>query len=178
MHKTHVILLFRLLRNQTGDITCDSYNKIDDDIAIIQDLGLSHYRFSLSWSRIFSDGRNTSGPLADGVRFYNDTINKLISIGVEPMVTLFYWDLPQALQDDFGGFNSSEIIDHYVNYADFCFRTFGDRVKYWFTFNEPYMYCSLGHGLSVAAPGLLEPQVGTYNCLYNMILAHATAYHR
>ncbi|XP_076816813.1 uncharacterized protein LOC143462503 [Clavelina lepadiformis] len=167
-----------LIRNQTGDVACDTYHNVDDDIAIVKELGLTHYRFSFSWSRFFPDGRNDSGPLEDGVNYYNDFIDKLLDIGVEPLVTLFHWDLPQALQDDFGGFNSSEIIDHYVNYADFCFRTFGDRVKYWFTFNEPYMYCSLGHGLSVAAPGLLEPQVGTYNCLYNMILAHATAYHR
>ena len=94
------------------------------------------------------------------------------------MATLYHWDLPQALQDEFGGFNSSDVVEHYLNYADFCFREFGDRVKYWFTFNEPFIYCSNGHGLLVAAPGLFESAVGVYNCIHNIILSHAHAYHR
>nr|XP_026692500.1 uncharacterized protein LOC104266271 isoform X3 [Ciona intestinalis] len=166
------------LRNQTGDVTCDSYHKFDDDLAIIKELGLSHYRFSISWSRIFPDGKNTSGPLPDGVRYYNEVINKLLAANVEPMVTLFHWDLPQALQDEFGGFNSSEVVPHFLNYADFCFRTFGDRVKYWFTFNEPYSYCMLGHGLGVSAPGVIQPAIGPYNCGHHMLLSHANAYRR
>uniref|UniRef100_H2YTH8 beta-glucosidase n=1 Tax=Ciona savignyi TaxID=51511 RepID=H2YTH8_CIOSA len=163
----------RLLYNQTGDVACDSYHNFDDDLAIIKELGLSHYRFSLSWSRLFPDGKLTSGPLPDGVRYYNDVINKLIAANVEPMVTLFHWDLPQALQDEFGGFNSSEIIPYYLDYADFCFRTFGGRVKYWFTFNEPYVYCTLGHGLAAAAPGVFSrdqiPSKATPQCEHREI---------
>uniref|UniRef100_H2YY91 beta-glucosidase n=1 Tax=Ciona savignyi TaxID=51511 RepID=H2YY91_CIOSA len=140
------------MRNQTGDVACDSYHNFDDDLAIIKELGLTHYRFSLSWSRLFPDGKLTSGPLPDGVRYYNDVINKLIAANVEPMVTLFHWDLPQALQDEFGGFNSSKIILYYVDYADFCFSTFGDRIKYWITFNAPYEYCTQGHGSGTLAP--------------------------
>uniref|UniRef100_H2Y3C5 beta-glucosidase n=1 Tax=Ciona intestinalis TaxID=7719 RepID=H2Y3C5_CIOIN len=176
------------LRNQTGDVTCDSYHKFDDDLAIIKELGLSHYRFSISWSRIFPDGKNTSGPLPDGVRYYNEVINKLLAANVEPMVTLFHWDLPQALQDEFGGFNSSEVVPHFLNYADFCFRTFGDRVKYWFTFNEPYSYCMLGHGLGVSAPGKCVDWLnlsnnfgdrgeGVYYAAHSIIKSHAQAYH-
>uniref|UniRef100_H2YY89 beta-glucosidase n=1 Tax=Ciona savignyi TaxID=51511 RepID=H2YY89_CIOSA len=148
------------MRNQTGDVACDSYHNFDDDLAIIKELGLTHYRFSLSWSRLFPDGKLTSGPLPDGVRYYNDVINKLIAANVEPMVTLFHWDLPQALQDEFGGFNSSKIILYYVDYADFCFSTFGDRIKYWITFNAPYEYCTQGHGSGTLAPayGVTEKQ--------------------
>ena len=172
------LLNCRYLRNQTGDIACDSYHNIDDDIEMMKELGVTHYRFSISWSRLFPDGKNESGPLPDGVRYYNEVIDKIIDAGVIPMATLYHWDLPQALQDEFGGFNSSNVVEHYLNYADFCFREFGDRVYHWFTFNEPFIFCSNGHGLLVAAPGLFEPAVGVYNCIHNIILSHAEAYHR
>jgi len=162
----------------TGDVTCNSYHKFDDDLKLIKELGLTHYRFSISWSRLFPNGKSASGPLQEGVIYYNNTINQLISSGVQPMATLFHWDLPQALQDEFGGFNSSEIIEHYLDYADFVFRTYGDRVKYFFTFNEPYVYCGEGHGWGSMAPGVREPQIGTYRCGHHVLLSHAEAYRR
>lgn len=168
----------RFLRNQTGDVACDSYHKIDEDIKIVKALGLSHYRFSIAWTRIVPDGHVGTPPNAEGIKFYNDTINKLLAAGIEPMMTLFHWDTPATLQEEFGGFNDSRIIDPYVYYADICFKNFGDRVKHWFTFNEPYTYCWLGHGLGISAPGVHQLATGPYNCGHNMIKAHAAAYHR
>jgi len=162
----------------TGDDACKSYVKFDEDLKLIKELGLTHYRFSISWSRLFPDGKKTSGPLLTGVNYYDYVVNELTIAGVEPMITLFHWDLPQALQAEFGGFNNSDIIQHFADYADYVFEHFGDRVKYFFTFNEPWSYCSQGHGFGVAAPGVIEPQIGTYLCGHNMLLSHAEAYKR
>ena len=164
--------------NQTGDVACDSYHKFDEDLRIIKELGLTHYRFSISWSRIFPNGREGAGANQAGVDYYNYIINKLIDAGVTPLVTLFHWDIPQALQDEFGGFNNSFVIDAYTDYADYCFRTFGDRVYHWFTFNEPWVYCVNGHALGQSAPGLIEPVLGVYLCAHNLLLSHANAYKR
>ena len=94
------------------------------------------------------------------------------------MITLFHWDIPQTLQEEFGGFNSSEIVNPFVAYADFCFKTFGSKVEHWFTFNEPYVYCVTGHGTGTGAPGLMEPEQGVYQCGHNTLLAHAYAYEK
>ena len=145
---------------------------------MIKELGVTHYRFSISWTRLFPTGKNDSGPIQAGVDYYNELIDQLLGAGIQPMVTLYHWDLPQVLQEEFGGFNSSLVIEHYVNYAEFCFETFGDRVHYWMTFNEPFVFCSNGHGLLVAAPGLFESDVGVYNCIHNILLSHAHAYHK
>ena len=175
---TILSIAFRKLHNETGDIACDSYHKFDEDLKIIKELGLSHYRFSISWSRIFPDGRTESGPNQPGVDYYNDIIDKLISADVTPLVTLFHWDIPQALQDEFGGFNSSSVVQPFSSYADFCFRTFGDRVRHWFTFNEPWVYCVQGHGIATDAPGIFNPIQGVYLCGHHILLSHAYAYQR
>ncbi|XP_075924108.1 lactase/phlorizin hydrolase-like [Petromyzon marinus] len=162
----------------TGDVTCDSYHRIAQDMVILNGIGLSYYRFSISWSRIFPKGdpRLSSGPNEPGVRYYNDLINNLTSAGIQPMVTLFHWDLPQALQDT-GGWVNDSTIAAYVAYAEFCFATFGDRVKFWFTFNEPYNTAWLSNGLGVTAPGVYEPLRSPYVVTHNVLRAHARAWH-
>nr|XP_039253969.1 uncharacterized protein LOC120331019 [Styela clava] len=166
------------MRNMTGDIACDSYHQMDQDVDAAVQLGLGYYRFSIAWTRIVPDGRNGTKPNMAGIKFYNDTINKLLAAGVQPLVTLFHWDTPQVLQDEFEGFGSRNIVEHYAYYADICFKYFGDRVKHWYTFNEPLTYCWLGHGLGVSAPGMFRMAKGAYDCGHYMLLAHATAYHR
>uniref|UniRef100_H2YTI0 beta-glucosidase n=1 Tax=Ciona savignyi TaxID=51511 RepID=H2YTI0_CIOSA len=131
----------RLLYNQTGDVACDSYHNFDDDLAIIKELGLSHYRFSLSWSRLFPDGKLTSdGHMTNineiGIDYYNRLIDALKSNNIEPVVTLYHWDMPQVLQDEYGGWASSLIIDDFAAYAKLCFEMFGDRVKTWITIKD------------------------------------------
>lgn len=162
--------------NETGEVAADSYNKFDDDLAIITELGLTHYRFTLSWPRIFPTGRGT--PNQAGVDYYNMVIDKLLAAGVIPLVSLFHWDFPAALQDEYAGFNSSLVIDDFVQYADFAFRTYGDRVHHWITFNEPWVYCATGHGIGIAAPGIFDPMEGVYRCGHNQLLSHGYAYKR
>ncbi|CAL1538497.1 unnamed protein product [Lymnaea stagnalis] len=160
--------------NDNGDVACDSYHKIDDDIKIIKDMGLTHYRFSISWSRVMPNGTLPSNPA--GIDYYNRFLTKLLEIGVKPMVTLYHWDLPQALQDK-GGWYSSDSAGWFKDYADLVFTNFGSKVKRWITFNEPWVVSVQGHGKGDYAPGIKEMKTGPYKAAHNIIKAHAEAYH-
>ena len=118
----------------------------------MKSMGFKNYRFSISWPRVLPTGRSDNVNLK-GVEFYNKLIDALIEADITPFVTLYHWDLPNDLQESFGGFLSREVIPAFTDYASFCFRTFGDRVKSWATFNEPSCTCVLGHGLGIHAPG-------------------------
>ncbi|CAG2207103.1 LCT [Mytilus edulis] len=172
--------------NDTGDIACDSYHKYMEDIQLIRSLGASStfvdfYRFSIAWTRIIPDpiayrtGRNKSLN-QPGVNYYNNVINELLKYNIKPLVTLYHWDLPQSLQEKIGGWNGSDIVDYYNDYADAAFKTFGDRVKHWITFNEPWVICWMGHGSAEYAPGIKEPSVTPYRCGHHIIKSHAKAY--
>ena len=139
------------------------------------DMGLKYYRFSLSWPRLLPDG-TLNAPSADGLRYYNDLIDELVANDISPMITLYHWDLPQALQD-VGGWASDEIVEHFKNYADYCFKNFGDRAKLWITFNEPWIVSMLGYGCGGFAPGICEDGTTTYVVSHNIIKSHAHAYH-
>ncbi|KAL8530942.1 hypothetical protein ACS0TY_007820 [Phlomoides rotata] len=118
----------------TEDITCDGYHKYKGDVRLMVETGLEALRFSISWSRLIPNGR---GPInKKGLQYYNNLINELISNGIQPHVTLQHLDLPQALQDEYGGWTSREIVKDFVEYADACFKEFGDRVLHWTTLNE------------------------------------------
>lgn len=158
-----------------GDIACDSYNKFREDVQLIKDLGVNFYRFSISWSRIMQYGQpNVIN--GDGIRYYNELIDELIANGIEPMVTLYHWDLPQPLQD-IGGWPNEKIAEYFEDYADVVFKNFGDRVKKWITINEPIEVCESGYANGVFAPVVLSPGVGDYLCGRTLLLAHARAYH-
>ncbi|NWI80822.1 LPH hydrolase, partial [Dryoscopus gambensis] len=161
--------------NDTGDIACDSYNKVEEDIYLLRALGVKNYRFSLSWPRIFPTGRNNSIN-SHGVDYYNRLIDGLVANNITPIVTLYHWDLPQALQD-IGGWESSELIDLFDSFADFCFQTFGDRVKFWITFNEPNIIAWLGYGLGTFPPNVKDPGSAPYKVAHILLKAHARAYH-
>ena len=107
---------------------------------ILKDLGVSHYRFSISWSRVISDASGTVNP--EGIQYYKNLISALIAANIQPMVTIYHWDLPQFLMD-LGGFLNPSIVDWFETYADLCFREFGSLVKNWITFNEPEPICYL-----------------------------------
>ncbi|KAH9490978.1 hypothetical protein Btru_032374 [Bulinus truncatus] len=160
--------------NYNGDVACDSYHKLDDDIKIIKDMGMSHYRFSISWSRIMPSGTLPSNPA--GIDYYNRLLTKLEEIGVTPMVTMYHWDLPQALQNQGGWFNP-KIVDWFKDYADHCFSLYGSKVKRWITFNEPWVISVQGHGKGDYAPGIKDIKNGPYKAAHNIIKAHAEAYH-
>ncbi|XP_041635796.1 cytosolic beta-glucosidase [Cheilinus undulatus] len=165
----------RVFGDQNGDVACNSYKLWEKDLECIQQLGLTHYRFSLSWSRLLPDG--TTGHVNQkGVQYYNKMIDDLLACNVSPMVTLYHFDLPQALQDQ-GGWKSPSIVRLFDSYAKFCFQTFGDRVKLWITINEPYVCAKLGHEDGIHAPGFKEPGILAYLVGHNMLRAHAMAWH-
>ena len=155
----------------SGDVACDMYHRYPSDIALMHDLGLKGYRLSISWSRLFPQG--------DGVReergfaFYDNLINTLIANGITPYITLYHWDLPQALEDK-GGWRSRETIAAFGQYAAAVAEHFGDRVKYFAPINEPWCVAWLGHGLGVHAPGISD-RATAFKVAHHTVLAHATA---
>jgi len=157
-----------------GDIACDSYHKIDADVEVLKNMGASVYRFSLSWARIFPDG--TGRVNAKGVEYYNKLIDRLLENGIEPMITLYHWDLPYALQyGTVEGWPDSRIIPAFVEFADLCFKEFGNRVKKWITFNEPWVVCYQGYEFGSKAPGIKNSTL-SYQCVHNIIRSHGKAY--
>lgn len=137
----------------TGDVADDFYHRYKEDVQLMAKYKISHFRLSLSWSRILPDG-TTANVNPDGVAFYNALIDELLKAGIEPVVTLFHWDMPEHLESSYkswlGGYR---IVTDFNAYADLCFSLFGDRVKMWFTFNEPLTFANLGYGTGVNAPG-------------------------
>ncbi|MED6218204.1 glycosyl hydrolase 1, variant 2 [Stylosanthes scabra] len=140
---------------QNGDVACDGYHKYKEDVKLMVETGLEAYRFSISWSRLIPNGRGPVNPMA--LEFYNNLINELISNGIQPHVTLHNFDFPQALEDEYGGWISRKIIRDFTNYADVCFKEFGDRVSYWITINEPNVFSIGGYDQGNTPPHHCSP---------------------
>ncbi|CAH4037045.1 unnamed protein product [Pieris brassicae] len=158
-----------------GDIAANSYHFYKKDIEILKQLGVSVYRFSISWPRILPYGRpDYVNP--EGVAYYNNVINELLANDITPFVTIYHWDLPQNLNEQ-GGWLTPEIADWFGDYSRVLFENFGDRVKHWITINEPYIHCSFGYASGSHAPRIRSPGVGFYECGRNIILANAKAWH-
>ena len=133
-----------------GSRACEHYRRWGEDVALMDDLGVGAYRFSIAWPRVMPTGR---GPVnKKGLDFYDHLVDALLERGIKPWATLYHWDLPQALQDA-GGWPARETIDAFVAYADVVSRRLGDRVKDWITHNEPWCIAVLGHELGEHAPG-------------------------
>jgi len=135
----------------TPDITCDSYDRYLDDVALLKGLGVKAYRWSISWPRVLPDGVGQADPR--GLDYYDRVTDALLRAGIEPWLCLFHWDLPQALQDR-GGWGNRAIADWFAEYARLIARQLGDRVHRWVIFNEPQVHAIMGHGLGEHAPGL------------------------
>ncbi|KAI9535162.1 hypothetical protein NQZ68_007253 [Dissostichus eleginoides] len=161
--------------NANGDVACDSYHRLEEDFYMLRALKVKSYRFSLSWSRIFPDGQRTSLN-QKGVDYYNRLIDGLLAYSITPMVTLYHWDLPEALQK-LGGWDNVEMINIFNDFCDFCFATFGDRVTFWMTFNQPHTIAWSGYGLGQVPPNVKNPGIAPYRVAHNLIKAHAKAYH-
>ncbi|MQL69181.1 hypothetical protein Taro_001467 [Colocasia esculenta] len=184
----------------SGNIATDFYHRYKEDVNIMKDLGMDAFRFSISWSRILpskrlnlfkvmlvhvgADGSLRGGINKEGIAYYNNIVDELVSKGLQPFVTLFHWDSPQGLEDLYGGFLSPNIVKDYVDYAELCFREFGDRVKHWITFNEPWTFCSRSYASGAFAPGRCSSRgVGKcsagdsgrepYTVCHHQLLAHA-----
>eukprot|EP01018_Ginkgo_biloba_P033145 Gb_41722 [translate_table: standard] len=170
-----------------GDVAVDEYHRYKEDVKIMKRMGVDAYRFSISWSRILPKGSLKGGINKEGVAYYNRLINQLLKNGIKPFITLFHWDLPQALEDEYGGILSSNIVKDYAAFAEVCFREYGDRVKHWITLNEPYSYASGGYDIGTFAPGRCSSYIGNcsagnsatepYIVAHNLLLAHAAAVH-
>ncbi|KAK7323956.1 hypothetical protein VNO77_27460 [Canavalia gladiata] len=167
----------------TGNVGADFYHRYKEDIKVVKEIGLDSFRFSISWTRIFPKGKGAINPL--GIKFYNNLIDEVLANGLIPFVTLFHWDFPQALEDEYGGFLSSKVAADFRGYANICFKTFGDRVKHWVTLNEPLSYTINGYNGGTFAPGRCSKYAGNcsagdsatepYIVAHNLILAHEAA---
>jgi beta-glucosidase len=137
----------------TGDVACDHYHRYAQDVALMADLGARTYRFSVSWPRVLPTGTGNANQL--GLDFYGRLVDALLEARVQPLINLFHWDLPQALQDR-GGFANPEVAGWFSDYAGLLASSLGDRVKDWMTFNEPACFAFLGHADGIHAPGLRD----------------------
>ncbi|MEU8043828.1 GH1 family beta-glucosidase [Micromonospora echinofusca] len=140
----------RVVEGHTGDVACDHYHRMGSDVALMAELGLKSYRFSVSWPRVQPGG---TGPAnAEGLDFYRRLVDELLGHGIEPWLTLYHWDLPQPLEDA-GGWPARDTAARFADYATLVADALGDRVRYWTTLNEPWCSAFLGYGSGVHAPG-------------------------
>jgi beta-glucosidase len=144
----------RIVKGDTGDVACDSYHRYAEDIALLKQLNLKSYRFSVSWPRVQPTGRGAVN--AKGLDYYKRLVDATLLAGIRPLVTLYHWDLPQALEDA-GGWPERETAARFGEYAEAVVRALGDRVTHWLVFNEPKTFSSVGYWYGVHAPGRKEP---------------------
>lgn len=159
----------RIRGGATGDVACDHYHRFKEDIALMKTLGVTTYRFSIAWPRLFPDG--TGAPNAEGLAFYERLIDALLASGIEPWATLYHWDLPQALQDR-GGWESRDTAEAFAAYAGFVADKLGDRVRNFFTLNEIKIFVDFGYGSGAFAPGLSLPAARLNQARHHALLAH------
>lgn len=162
----------KVLNGESGKVACDHYHRYREDIALMRELQLKAYRFSIAWPRILPNGKGQVNPA--GLDFYERLVDTLLDAGIVPFVTLYHWDLPQALQDEVGGWGSRETSHAFANYADIVSRRLGDRVQNWITLNEPYVSAFMGHEMGVMAPGLKDPRLA-WQVSHNLLLGHGLA---
>lgn len=160
-----------IFNNDNFDIACDHYNRWQEDIELLKQLGVKAYRFSIAWPRIFPEGYGEMNP--SGVAFYNKLIDLLLHNGIIPVVTIYHWELPLTLHY-LGGWTNPESVDWFSNYADFLFGQFGDRVKIWITLNEPHVIAFRGYLLG-SFPPCMRDIYSALKVVHNLLLAHAKA---
>jgi beta-glucosidase len=144
----------KVLNGDTGDVACDSYHRYPEDIALLRQLNLKSYRFSIAWPRIQADGRGAANP--KGLDYYKRLVDATLAAGIRPLATLYHWDLPQALEDT-GGWPNRDTASRFADYADLVVRALGDRVTHWCILNEPKTFSSVGYWYGAHAPGRKEP---------------------
>ncbi len=161
----------KIVDGATPDVACDHYHRYREDIALMRELGLNAYSFSIAWPRVYPGGFGAIN--ARGLDFYDRLVDELLAAGLTPLATLYHWDLPQSLED-IGGWANREIAHHFADYASTCFERLADRVKLWFTVNEPVIHASNGYGEGVHAPGR-KSQSDMFQAVHTQLLAHGVA---
>ena len=161
----------RTVAGHTGDVACNHYHRVGDDVRLMAEMGLKSYRFSVSWPRVQPGG---SGPVnAEGLDFYQRLVDDLLANGIEPWLTLYHWDLPQELEDA-GGWPARDTAARFAEYAQLMANALGDRVKYWTTLNEPWCSAFLGYGSGVHAPGRTDGAAAV-QAGHHLMLGHGLA---
>ena len=158
----------KVANGDTGDIACDHYHRYEEDITLMRRLGLKAYRFSVSWPRVLPLGRGRINP--KGLDFYNRLVDRLCAANIEPLLTLYHWDLPQVLQDE-GGWDNRDTAYAFADYAALMVKRLGDRVKYWATFNEPSVVATIGFITGEHAPGFKDQRMA-YQVAHHLMVAH------
>lgn len=162
----------RIHNGETGDTAADHYHRFREDVALMAEMGLKAYRFSISWPRILPTGRGDINPR--GIRFYSQLIDALLDNGIEPWATLHHWDFPLALYLEEDGWLNPRTAERFRDYAAVCFEHFGDQVKHWITLNEPWVTAVLGYGQGYFAPGRIS-NTEPYLAAHQLLRAHGLA---
>jgi beta-glucosidase len=161
----------KVINGDTGDVACDHYNRLDEDLELLADLGVAAYRFSIAWPRIQPDG--TGSPNQDGIDFYSRLVDGLLERNITPVPTIYHWDLPQGLQDK-GGWKVRDTSYRFADYAGIVTEALGDRITQWITLNEPWCSAWLGYAIGVHAPG--EKNIAdAVSATHHLLLGHGLA---
>jgi beta-glucosidase len=163
----------KIIDKSTADIANDHYHRYKEDVRLIKDLGAKAYRFSIAWPRVFPEGSGAPNP--KGLDFYQRLLDELLANGIEPFATLYHWDLPQALQDRYGGWRSRDTAKAFADYAGYVTERISDRVKHIFTINECARLVQAGFGTGIDAPGLNLPQKEINQVRHHVALGHGLA---
>ena len=161
----------KVAKGDTGDVANDHYHRYLEDIAIMKEIGLQGYRFSFAWPRMFPNGDAVREER--GFAFYDRLIDAILEAGIEPLATLYHWDLPQALQDK-GGWENREILKPFAEYSAAVVERFGDRVKKFSPINEPWVVAWLGNGIGIHAPGKRDRKTA-FTVAHHTVLAHVAS---
>ncbi|MEK3989136.1 glycoside hydrolase family 1 protein [Robertmurraya sp. FSL R5-0851] len=161
----------KTFKGTTGDVAVDHYHRYKEDVQLMAEMGMKAYRFSVAWTRILPQGKGEVNE--KGLQFYDNLINELVKHNIEPVLTLYHWDLPQSLQDEYGGWESRKIIEDFTNYSTILFKRFGDRVKYWVSLNEQNIFTMLGYQWAAHPPGVKDDKL-FYQVNHHANLANAS----
>jgi beta-glucosidase len=159
-------------RGENGEVACDHYHRFKEDVALMKEIGLKSYRFSISWSRVLPEG--TGKVNEKGLHFYCDLVDELLKTGIKPVVTLFHWDLPQALYER-GGWKNPDIVNWFAEYTKVMVEALSDRVEYWITMNEPQMFIGLVYLIGAHAPFEHNSPNELIAISHNVLMAHGAA---
>lgn len=162
---------YTILNGDTGDVACDHYHRMPEDVTLMKELGLNTYRFSVSWPRVLPEGTGQVNP--KGLEFYDRLVDELLAADILPSATLNHWDLPQAIQDR-GGWPNRDCADWFAEYAQVVFERLGDRVALWSTHNEPHVIAYAGYASARFAPGIADYSQA-YQSIHHLLLAHGKA---